>query len=430
MATAVEDRVGLRTRVTEVAMDAVAMAALRFYAMRGEVVAKLVTPAGLVDPYPLYEELRAAGGGVTQSERFGVFMLTSHELVSAAVRDTRLIVDNRVVTDYTPEPGAAFNDHEMILRMDPPDHTRVRRLVGKAFTPKAIAAMRPRVEEIARGLLEGAPASGREFDVVGDFAVPLTVQVICDVLGVDASEWRQFREWGDRATKTLGLNVSRADQRVARRAMGDLSDYLRAHIAQKRSTPGDDLLSVMIAAEEEGDRLTDRELLANAVLLLLAGFETTVNLIGNGVVALMGAREQWDKLVADPALVPNAVEELLRYDSPVQFTGRNAPDDVELAGHVLPKGKQVMLIIGAANNDPTVFDNPRRLDITRANARDHVAFSSGAHYCLGASLARLEGDVALTALAAAFPDMRLAGNPRRRPTDLLRGYESVPVTVV
>jgi hypothetical protein len=422
--------VGLRTRVTEVAFDTVQNAALRYYALRGELVAKLVTPAGLANPYPLYAELRATGGGASMSERFGVLLLTSHALASAATRDARLTVDNRVLDEYTPDPTAPFSDHEMILRMDPPDHTRVRRLVGKAFTPKAIAAMRPRVDEIARDIVDEIRArpGGESFDVVVDFAVPLTVRVICDVLGVPSTEWRQFREWGDAATKTLGLVNSRADQRLGREGMEAVVGYLSAHIARKRDTPGDDLLSVMIAAEEEGDRLSDRELLANAVLLLLAGFETIVNLIGNGTVALLESRDQWDKLCADPTLMANAVEELLRYDSPVQFTGRNVGDDTEIAGHVVKKAKQVMILLGAANNDPDVFDDPRRLDITRANAKDHIAFSSGAHYCLGAALARLEGDVAFSVLTSAFPDMRLAGTPKRRPTDLLRGYEHIPVT--
>jgi cytochrome P450 len=419
--------VGLKTRVTEVAVDALNQAGVRFFALRGETVARLITPKGLADPYPIYEELRKAGG-IHEAKRFGVWMLATHPLVSAAVRDERLSVDNRLVTEYQADPNSRFDDHEMILRMDPPDHTRIRRLVGKAFTPKAIAALRGRIEAISAELLDSATVATRHFDVVGDYAVPLTIRVICDILGVPDREWRQFRTWGDETTKTMGLNVSRADVRRATESGNELSDFLIDHIAAKRQEPGPDLLSAMIAAEEDdGDRLNDRELLANAFLILLAGFETTVNLIGNGTVALLQSPDQWAKLCADPTLVVNAVEELLRYDSPVQFTGRNLAQDVELAGHVLPKGKQVLILLGAANNDPDVFDDPRRLDITRANAKDHVAFSSGPHYCLGASLARLEGEVAFRDLSERLPSLTLDGTPVRRPTDLLRGYERVAV---
>lgn len=414
--------VALRTKAADAALDAVQQAGIRFFAARGETIAKLMTPRGLTDPYPIYEELRAAG--VYEAKRFGVWLVATHDLVSAAVRDERLSVDNRKTDAYAPTEGSRFHDHEMILRMDAPDHTRIRRLVGKAFTPKAIAAMRTRVSEISAELLDRA---GDGFDLIGDYAVPLTVRVICDILGVPDSEWRKFREWGDDVTKSMGVNVTRADNRASEAALHELSDFLVDHIAARRRDPGDDLLSAMIAAEEAGDRLTDRELLANTFLILLAGFETTVNLIGNGTVALMQSRDQWEKLCADESLLPNAIEELLRFDSPVQFTGRNLPDDIEIGGVRMAKGKQLMIILGAANNDPAVFDEPRRLDLTRANARDHVAFSSGPHYCLGASLARLEADVAFGDLTTRRPGLVLAGSPVRKKTDVLRGFERVPV---
>ncbi|HUP86759.1 MAG TPA: cytochrome P450 [Acidimicrobiales bacterium] len=416
--------VGLKTRVREVALDTAQQAAIRLFAARGEKVAKLMTPAGLANPYPIYDELRA-GPGIHEAKRFGVWLLASHALVSAAVRDDRLSVDNRLIAGNDIRPGEHFNDHEMILRMDPPDHTRIRRLVGKAFTPKAVAAMRPRIELVSDELLDGV---GRSFDVVDDYAVPLTVRVICDILGVPDRDWRRFRSWGDDVTRTMGVNVSRADVRIAEAALGELAEFLVSHIRTKRVDPGPDLLSAMIAAkEEDGDRLTDRELLANTFLILLAGFETTVNLIGNGVVALMESRDQWERLCADSTLVPNAVEELLRFDSPVQFTGRNVPDDVHIGGFIVPKGKQLMLLLAAANHDPAVFDEPRRLDTTRANARDHVAFSSGPHYCLGASLARLEGEVAFRSLSTRLPSMQVSGRPARKRTDLLRGYQRISV---
>lgn len=418
--------VGLKTRVREVALDTAQQAAIRLFALRGEKVARLLAPAGIADPYPIYEELRSEGG-MSEAKRFGTWLVTSHRLVAAAVRDERLSVDNRVITGNTSAetPSQHFDDHEMILRMDPPDHTRIRRLVGRAFTPRAVADLRPRVEAISEELLDRA---GTAFDVVGDYAVPLTVRVICHILGVPDGSWRRFRIWGDDVTRTMGVNLSRADLRVAEQAVDELAAFLTDHIRAKRREPGADLLSAMIAAEEEGDRLTDRELLANTFLILLAGFETTVNLIGNGTAALLTEREQWDRLCDDQGLLANAVEELLRYDSPVQFTGRNAPADVEIEGVVVPKGKQLMLLLAAANNDPSVFDAPRRLDLGRANARDHVSFSSGPHYCLGASLARLEGEVAFAHLTSRRPSLRPDGRAVRKRTDLLRGYERVPVT--
>ena len=416
--------VGLKTRLQEGALDAVQQAGIRVFAWRGEQVAKLLTPKGLADPYPIYDELREAGG-VVEAKRFGVWMITNHELVSAAVRDERLSVDNRLLAGNDQKPGEHFDDHEMILRMDPPGHTRIRRLVGKAFTPKAIAAMRPRIAEISGELLDRA---GTTFDLVGDYAVPLTIRVICDILGVPDHDWRRFRTWGDDVTRTMGVNVSRGDVRAAETSLEELSAFLIDHIRAKRGDPGPDLLSAMIAAEEEGDRLTDRELLANTFLILLAGFETTVNLIGNGTVALLDARDQWDKLCADPTLLPNAVEELLRFDSPVQFTGRNLGQDVEIDGVPMTKGKQVMILLAAANRDPLVFDDPNRLDLTRANAKAHVAFSSGHHYCLGASLARLEGEVAFGDLSSRLPSLRIAAKPVRKRTDLLRGFERIPVS--
>ena len=418
--------VGLKTRVREITLDTAQQAAIRIFALRGEKVARLMTPAGLADPYPIYDELRSVGGGVSEAKRFGVWLVASHALVAAAVRDERLSVDNRLVAGAAAEPGQHFDDHEMILRMDPPDHTRIRRLVGKAFTPKAVAAMRPRVQFISDELLDRA---GPTFDLIGDYAVPLTVRVICDILGVPDHDWRRFRVWGDDVTRTMGVNVSRADVRMAEASLGELSTFLADHIRAKRAEPGDDLLSAMIAAEEAGDRLSDRELLANTFLILLAGFETTVNLIGNGTAALLAARDQWERLCADPSLLGNAVEELLRFDSPVQFTGRNLPADVEVGGSLLRKGQQVMLLLGSANNDPAVFDDPRRLDLGRANARDHVAFSSGPHYCLGASLARLEGEVAFGSLSSRAPGLSLAGRPVRKRTDVLRGFESLPVSM-
>jgi cytochrome P450 len=215
---------------------------------------------------------------------------------------------------------------------------------------------------------------------------------------------------------------------VAAAALDDVANYFRHLVEERRATPGEDLLSVMIAAEEDGESLRDRELIANCVLLLIAGFETTVNLIGNGMAALLAHPSQWQRLIGDPQLAVNAAEEVLRYDSPVQFTGRTASTDVDLDAGRIAQGEQVLVLLASANNDPTVFRDPRRFDITRENARSQVSFSAGAHYCLGASLARLEGEVALGALATRRPGLRLGPGAVRRPGDLMRGYRSLPLS--
>ena len=415
----------VRERVTDTVMDAVNRAGIRFYAHRGETIARLLLPAGHQDPYPIYDELRRSGS-IVKTKKMGAWMATDYETVNLALRHHDFGSDPRHNNGYRETPGLPVNDWEMILSMNDPDHTRVRRLLSRAFSPKAVASWRPLVESVANELLEGI--GDRDFDVVGEFAVPLTVRVICRLMGVPSDEWRQFKAWGEDATRSMGLVNARADQRAALAALGEVAGYFRQLVETRRDTPGEDLLSVMIAAEEDGDSLTDRELIANCVLLLIAGFETTVNLIGNASAALLSHPDQWERLVAQPELAANAAEEVLRYDSPVQFTGRSAVVDTELAGARIGKGEQVMILLASANNDPAVFAEPRRFDIGRENARSHVSFSAGAHYCLGASLARLEGEVALHTLATRRPGLRLAPGAVRRPGDLMRGYKNLPLS--
>ena len=415
----------VRERLTDSVMDAVNRAGIRFYAHRGETVARLLLPAGHRDPYPIYDELRRQGG-IVKTKKMGAWMATDYETVTQAVRHHDFGSDPRANNGYRETPGLPVNDWEMILSMNDPDHARVRRLLSRAFSPKAVSSWRPLVESAADELLDGI--GGRDFDVVGDFAVPLTVRVICRLMGVPSDEWRQFKAWGEDATRSMGLVNARADMRAAVAALGEVAEYFNQLVASRRHSPGEDLLSVMIAAEEDGDSLTDRELIANCVLLLIAGFETTVNLIGNASAALLTHPDQWERLVDEPALAANAAEEVLRFDSPVQFTGRSAIVDTELGGARIPKGEQVLILLASANNDPAVFPEPRRFDIGRENARSHLSFSGGAHYCLGASLARLEGEVALGALAARRPGMRLAPGAVRRPGDLMRGYRRLPLS--
>lgn len=274
-----------------------------------------------------------------------------------------------------------------------------------------------------------AAADPAGFDLIGTLAFPLPIAVICHLLGVPAQDQARFRDWGRDVAATLDPQPARAAANQSRLAEQALAAYLRDLVAKRRADPDDSLLSALIAVEEEGDRLTPGELVSMALLLLVAGFETTVNLIGNGTVALLRepGREQWRALGDDPALVPGAVEELLRYDSPVQMTSRIATEDADVGGTVIRQGTPVIVAIGGANRDPDAFSDPDRLRVSRPDAARHLSFSLGIHHCLGAPLARLEGRIALEELTRARPGLTLAGAPVRRPQLVLRGFERVPV---
>jgi cytochrome P450 len=328
--------------------------------------------------------------------------------------------------DYPPGDPRAELPAADLLTMDPPDHTRIRRLVSGAFTPKAIAGLEPWIRETAGRLLADADAAAG-FDVIDALAFPLPIAVICHLLGVPAQDQASFRAWGHAIAATLEPRTSEAAAQDSRAAEVALTAYLRDLVAKRRANPDESLLSALVAVEEDGDRLSSSELVSTALLLLVAGFETTVNLIGNGTVALLGEPGCWERLGEEPALVPAAVEEVLRYDSPVQLTARTAAEDVELDGMALPKGTAVIVAIGGANRDPAVFDQPDRLIIDRPNASRHLAFSLGMHHCLGAALARLEGRIAVEELTRRYPGLELAAPPVRRPLLVLRGFETVPV---
>jgi cytochrome P450 len=312
-----------------------------------------------------------------------------------------------------------------MLIMDPPDHTRVRKLVNKAFTPKRIAALRGHIEEIVRELADAALAKGR-FDLIHDIAEPLPAVVIAELLGVPPADHRQFREWSSALIAGIAA-PSPAAREAGSAAARSLFGYLANTIAARRREPRDDLISAMIHAQEERDALTDAELLATSNLLLLAGHETTTNLIGNGTLALLRDRDQWRRLCADPGLLPSAVEELLRFDGPVQATVRVALEDVAIDGHTIPQGALVLVNLGAANHDPAVFDRPDQLDIAR-DPNPHVAFGFGTHFCLGAPLARLEAELAFATLTRRFPGLTLVHDePVYRPNPVLRGLARLEV---
>jgi cytochrome P450 len=410
-------------------------AVIGWYQWRGDPLALWMRPESKADPYPMYEQLRRAD--LVQSG-LGAWVTVNHATAEAILRDRRFSPSPTHMRRYQPPsypPGDPRADLPAadLLTMDPPDHTRIRRLVSGTFTPKAIDALEPWIRDVAAGLLDRADpgqASTGGFDLIDAFAFPLPIAVICHLLGVPAEDQASFRAWGHDVAATLEPQPAGAVLSQSRAAEIALSGYLRDLVSKKRADPDDSLLSALIAAEEDGDRLTHAELVSTALLLLVAGFETTVNLIGNGTVALItdpDGRQQWDRLREEPALVPAAVEELLRYDSPVQMTSRNATQDVELGGTLIRQGTPVVVAIGGANRDPAVFDEPGRLMTGRPNAARHLSFSLGIHHCLGAALARLEGRIAVEELTRRYPALALAGTPVRRPLLVLRGFESVPV---
>jgi len=403
-------------------------AAVRFYQWRGDPVARLMRPETKADPYPLYADLRRRG--LVRSP-LGVWATSSHATAEAVLRDQRFSSSPVHQRGYRPpsypdgDPRAELPAADL-LTMDPPDHTRIRRLVSSAFTPRSIAGLEPWIRDLAGRLLEQADAAAG-FDLIDALAFPLPIAVICHLLGVPAEDQASFRVWGHDVATTLEPQLAPSAETRSRASELALTAYLQDLVRKRRADPDDSLLSALVAVEEEGDRLSPGELVSTALLLLIAGFETTVNLIGNGTVALLGERGQWRRLGEEPALVPAAVEELLRYDSPVQMTGRTATEDVDCDGTVIPKGAPIIVAIGGANRDPDVFEQPDRLNIDRPNASRHLSFSLGIHHCLGAALARLEGRVAVEELTRRYPGLELAGTPARRELLVLRGFESVPV---
>jgi cytochrome P450 len=361
-----------------------------------------------------------------------VWLLTGYAEVEAALADPRLAKDPR--NAHSPDelarapalPEETRYMRSNLLYRDPPDHTRLRRLVSKAFTPRTVERLRPRVQAIADALLDAAAGRGG-MDVIGEYAFPLPITVIAEMLGIPAADRERFRDWSD--VLLTAIAPQPMGPAVVEAARG-LRQYLEARFEERRRAPSGDLISGLLQAEEAGDRLGTEELQGMVYLLLVAGYETTVNLIGSGVLALLQHPGQLARLRGDPALLPSAVEELLRFCAPVMMsTLRYAAEDVALGGAVIPKGGMVFVVIGAANRDPARFASPDDLDITRA-VNKHLAFGHGVHYCLGAPLARMEGEIALGTLLRRMPDLRLGVAPealRWRPNLILRGLVNLPV---
>lgn len=404
-------------------------------ARAGDISAALmIYPAFVDNPFPHYETIRAKG---RLFDNGFVLNTVSHSVATAVLRSPDFGVVGgvggnvprilRIAQAVGGKGPLGPVEPPSMLTVDAPDHTRYRKLVSRAFTAKAVAGLRSRTEEIAAGLLDGLASRGGNVDLMTDYASLLPATVIAEMLGAPVEMSRQFLAWGAEAGKSLDAGLSLREFRRSEAGLRALQRWMEGHFEYLRAHPGDNILSTLVHAHAAEGKLTQDELSATAMLLLAAGFETTVNLIGNGTALLVNHPEQLERLRAEPGLWPQAVDEILRFDSPVQRTGRIAHRDTEVAGERVGAGRLVMTLLGGANRDPEVFDDPQRFDVGRPNAGEHIAFSSGIHYCLGAGLARMEGEVGLRALFDRFPDLALAGAPHRRPTRVLRGYDAMPV---
>ena len=409
-------------------------------AKQGDPQARLIVdPAVREDPYPVQEEVRARGPlvrgrltWVTASHAVTREVLRSPDFAAgtgesalppAARRLARWARDSRALGPLDPPS---------MLAVEPPDHTRYRRLVAGVFTPRAVEALRPQVQEVADDLLDDLARTpvGQPVDLVERYATLLPVRVICRILGVPADQEARVLALGNGVAPSLDLGLTWPAYLSVQRTLHEFNDWLDEHLRRLRADPGPDLLSQLVHAEDEGGQLDHVELRTTAGLLLAAGFETTVNLLGSGVQLLLAEPEQLARLQAEPARWPDAVEEVLRFESPVQVTGRAAVRDTTVAGVPVAAGAHVTTLLAAANRDPEVFADPARFDVTRDDAREHLAFSGGRHFCVGAALARVEGEVGLQSLFERFPSMTAAPGAQRRPTRVLRGWDRLPVVPV
>jgi pimeloyl-[acyl-carrier protein] synthase len=393
-------------------------------------------PELIEDPYAWYAEMRAeriVSYSLPGLPHVRAVMLSRHADVQAVLRDARFgrAGFRQSAATVLGEGPLADSYSQWFLFQDPPDHTRLRGLVSKAFTPRAVESLRHQIDDVVERLLDQQQGK-TSFDLMASYAYQVPVLVICELLGVPKSDRGRFTDWSAALAKGLDI-LTVPDPEAVRRgnqAAAGLTEYFRQLIQVRRSQPGKDLLTALIAAEEAGDRLTEDELLATCVLLFFAGHETTVNLIGNGVLALLRNPTELDRVRRAPALMPGAIEELLRYDSPVQRTGRVVLEDLELNGRFFAQGQRVNMLIGAANRDPDQFPDPDRLDVSRPNASQHLSFAAGIHYCVGAPLARLEAQLAIAALLRRYAALRIVDEQLVwRPTFVLRGLRALEIAV-
>lgn len=426
----------IRRRLHWLALHGVVRSVAAFGARHGDPQARLIAdPAVRANPGAFADELRGAGRLVRGR---AAWMTADHEIVSQVLRSDDFSVT--AIGKNLPAPLRWLEQRTRIegrmhplmqpslLSLEPPDHTRCRKTVSSVFTPRAVAALRQRVELAANSLIDDLGNDGA-VDIVERYCSQLPVTVIGDILGVPEGDRSKILEFGELAAPSLDVGLSWPQYLSVENGLEGFTAWLIDHIRHLRTSPGDDVMSQLIEASDDGTRLNDAELLSTAGLVLAAGFETTVNLLGSGIELLMKNPEQLELLLEEPDRWPNAVEEILRLESPVQLSARFASVDTELAGATVRAGEAVVLYLAGANRDPQTFDDPHRFDVTRGNAGRHLSFSGGRHFCLGAALARAEGEVGLRTFFERHPTARLATAGRRRDTRVLRGWATLPVTL-
>lgn len=387
----------------------------------------------IADPYPGLSALREAAP-LVYAERLGRWFVTRHADVRACLRDKRLGRNFRHVgsdAEFHAEPldprWAEFwaSERWSLLWLEPPEHTRIRKLVAAAFTPRAVESMRDPATRLARTLLENL---GEEFDLLYDYAQPYSITLICELLGVPTDRHRDLLDWSHAIVKMYEFDTTEAQAVAANDAAREFRTYVLGLIEERRADPRDDMVSGLVQARVDGERLSDDEIVSTVVVLLNAGHEATVNTIGNGFRALSAHPDEWRRLVSGEVPAAQAIEELIRWDPPLQLFERWVLDDgVEVAGVPVPRGEKLALLFGSANRDPRVFADPDRLDIARTNAAEHIGFGGGIHVCIGAPLARIELAASLEALAEVCPTLHLVERPERVPAFVIRGFESVRV---
>lgn len=410
------------------------MATVTDHQAHQELVLQLLDPAGRADPYPAYNRIREFGplhlpeNNLTVFSSFADCDEVLRHPASRSDRSNSTIARRQLEA----EPPERRRGPANFLFLDPPDHTRLRKLVSKAFVPKVIKALEPDITALVDGLLDDVERRGN-LDVIADLAYPLPVAVICRLLGVPVEDEPKFSDASALLAAALdpfltltGHASDRFDEQMAAGIW--LNDYLRELIDARRSVPGEDLMSGLIAVEESGDQLTEDEIVATCNLLLIAGHETTVNLIANATLAMLRHPDQWAALATDASRVSSVIEETMRYDPPVQLVGRIAGEDMRIGELTVPEGDSMLLLLAAAHRDPAANERPEVFDPDRDSIR-HIGFGKGPHFCLGAPLARLEASVALSALTARFPHARLAEQPVYKPNMTLRGMSTLPVAI-
>ncbi len=391
----------------------------------------LTDPKFIADPYPAFAAARSVGP-VGWDAGLGMWLAFGHAACNAVLRERRL---GRLWRDRQPrDTFAAFNliHRNALLEMEPPDHTRLRRLVAAAFARGHVERLRPWVSEVAGRLADGladAGSDGSPVDLLTGYAEPLPVAVIAELLGVPQADRPLLRPWSNAIVRMYEYERTGALETAAEQAAAEFVSYLRSLAELRRRRPVDDLISHLVGVRgEDGSRLSEDELVTTCILLLNAGHEATVNVTANGTLALLAHPEQWARLRADPTLVATAVEELIRYDGPLQLFERTAVETVEIAGARIEAGQKVAALLGAADRDPAVFAEPDRLDVGRAD-NPHIGFGAGVHFCIGAPLARVELQASFLTLSARLPGLALAAAPERRPEFVIRGLRSLPVTL-